>query len=446
MIKNKNDLPQNIEAEKGLISAMLISRKQNQIIDEATQIIKADDFYRTANKEIYNAILALFNQRKQIDIITLTQYFNDNKKLEKIGGVAYVTELANYIPSDTSWKEYANIIRTMAVRRDLIYASMQIQEIGYNADNIDIAIEQAEKLIFDVSKKHGNTNKIIEPKDLMVECMQEIEQQYENKTGLSGITTGFRDLNIITGGFQKSDFIVLGARPAMGKTALALTMALKITKKNIPVAIFSLEMSRTQLGKRLISGRSCINSYKINNGQLNENELNKTISAVSQISNLPIYIDDTAEMNILELKSKARQLKREKNIQLIIIDYLQLLSSDRKRDNKIQEVSDISRQLKILAKELNIPIIALSQLSRSLEVRQDKRPTLSDLRESGAIEQDADIVMFLYRHSYYDKEYENKNIANLIIAKHRNGATGIIDLYYHFDFCLFNDCIKSAIH
>lgn len=276
----------------------------------------------------------------------------------------------------------------------------------------------------------------------MIECMQEIEYQYEhNQNGVSGIDTGYTDLNKITGGFQNSDFIIIGARPAMGKTALALSMASKITKKNIPVAVFSLEMSKAQLGKRLISGTSCVNSQKISTGRLEDSEWQRIIKASDILSKRPLYIEDSAEINILQLRSKARQLKRQKGIKLIIIDYLQLLASERKRDNKVQEVSDISRQLKILAKELNIPVIALAQLSRSVEARQDKRPMLSDLRESGSIEQDADIVMFLYRDEYYKTDTNNKNLAELMIAKHRNGSTGTVNLYYHSDYCTFDNCI-----
>lgn len=444
----KNDLPNNIEAEKAVISSIIKASNQFQAIDDISRILNSDDFYRYPNREIYTAILFMFSEHKSIDEITLTEYLKNAGKLDKIGGIAYITEIANYIPSAANLKEYAQIVRDTAVRRDVIKAGELIQDIGYSSDNIDDAVEQAEKIIFNISKSHRHTSKIIEPQELMLETIQEIEKQYENKNtgGLSGINTGFRDLNTITGGFQKSDFIVLGARPAMGKTALALSIALRVAKKNIPVAVFSLEMSRQQLGKRLISAMSCINSSKISSGQITENEWTKILVQCDKLSKFPLYIDDTAEMSVMELRSKARQLKHEKDIQLMIIDYLQLLSSDRKRDSKVQEVSDISRQLKILAKELNIPIIALAQLSRKVEERQDKRPMLSDLRESGAIEQDADIVAFLYRDSYYNKDCKEKNLSNVIITKHRNGATGIVDLYYHFDFCYFNDCLQSSIH
>ena len=402
MKKLSDKIPFNIEAEQAVLGAILIADKNMNVIDDIN--LRVDDFYRPSHKIIYKAMLMLFKANKPIDNLTVIEYLNKTNELEKAGGIACITSLVNCVPT----------------------------------------VSKAEKLIFDISKENVYKGDIIEPTDLMIECMQEIEYQYEhNQNGVSGIDTGYIDLNKITGGFQNSDFIIIGARPAMGKTALALSMASKIAKKNIPVVVFSLEMSKAQLGKRLISGASCVNSQKISTGRLNENEWQRVIKATDILSKRPIYIEDSAEINILQLRSKARQLKKQKGIKLIIIDYLQLLASERKRDNKVQEVSDISRQLKILAKELNIPVIALAQLSRSVEARQDKRPMLSDLRESGSIEQDADIVMFLYRDEYYNANTNNKNLAELIISKHRNGSTGKVNLYYHHDYCFFDDCIMD---
>lgn len=439
-MKNLNDkIPINIEAEQAVLGAILISKDTSMAIDEIN--LKVDDFYRSSHRIIYRAMLMLFKANKPIDNLTVIEYLNKTNELEKAGGIACITSLVNCVPSASNIKYYADMV---AIRRKYIQAGEQIKNIAYNAENIDSTVSKTEKLIFDISKENVYKGDIIEPTDLMIECMQEIEYQYEhNKNGVSGIDTGYVDLNKITGGFQNSDFIIIGARPAMGKTALVLSMASKIAKKNIPVAVFSLEMSKAQLGKRLISGASCVNSQKISTGRLDENEWQRVIKATDILSKRPIYIEDSAEINILQLRSKARQLKRQKDIKLIIIDYLQLLASERKRDNKVQEVSDISRQLKILAKELNIPVIALAQLSRSVEARQDKRPMLSDLRESGSIEQDADIVMFLYRDEYYNANTNNKNLAELIISKHRNGSTGKVNLYYHHDYCFFDDCIMD---
>lgn len=433
-------IPINIEAEQAVLGAILISKDTSMAIDEIN--LKIDDFYRPSHKIIYKAMLMLFKANKPIDNLTVIEYLNKTNELEKAGGIACITNLVNCVPSANNIKYYADMVKDTAIRRKYIQASEQIKDIAFTAETIDSAISEAEKLIFDISKEYIYKGDIIEPTDLMIECMQEIEYQYEhNQNGVSGIDTGYTDLNKITGGFQNSDFIIIGARPAMGKTALALSMASKITKKNIPVAVFSLEMSKAQLGKRLISGTSCVNSQKISTGRLEDSEWQRIIKASDILSKRPLYIEDSAEINILQLRSKARQLKRQKGIKLIIIDYLQLLASERKRDNKVQEVSDISRQLKILAKELNIPVIALAQLSRSVEARQDKRPMLSDLRESGSIEQDADIVMFLYRDEYYKTDTNNKNLAELMIAKHRNGSTGTVNLYYHSDYCTFDNCI-----
>lgn len=442
-MKNLNDkIPINIEAEQAVLGAILISKDTSMAIDEIN--LKVDDFYRSSHRIIYRAMLMLFKANKPIDNLTVIEYLNKTNELEKAGGIACITSLVNCVPSASNIKYYADMVKDTAIRRKYIQAGEQIKDIAYTAENIDSAVSEAEKLIFDISKENVYKGDIIEPTDLMIECMQEIEYQYEhNQNGVSGIDTGYIDLNKITGGFQNSDFIIIGARPAMGKTALVLSMASKIAKKNIPVAVFSLEMSKAQLGKRLISGASCVNSQKISTGRLDENEWQRVIKATDILSKRPIYIEDSAEINILQLRSKARQLKRQKDIKLIIIDYLQLLASERKRDNKVQEVSDISRQLKILAKELNIPVIALAQLSRSVEARQDKRPMLSDLRESGSIEQDADIVMFLYRDEYYNANTNNKNLAELIISKHRNGSTGKVNLYYHHDYCFFDDCIMD---
>lgn len=437
-------LPYNIEAEQAVLGAVFIADKNSNVIDDISSNLVTDDFYRANHKLIYSAMLALFKANKPIDNLTMVEYLTKTKKLEEAGGIAYITKLVNCVPSSANVKYYIDMVKDTAIRRRYIKASEQIQELAYNAENIDTAISEAEKIIFDISRKYVYKGNIISPTELMIECMQEIEYQYEhNKNGVSGVDTGYTDLNKITGGFQNSDLIILGARPAMGKTALVLSMASKIAKRNIPVGIFSLEMSKTQLGKRLISGMSCINSQKINTGRLDQKEWERVLQASDILSKRPIYIEDSAEMNIMQLRSKARQLKRQKDVKIIIIDYLQLLSSERKRDSKIQEVSDISRQLKILAKELNIPVIALAQLSRGVEARDNKRPILSDLRESGSIEQDADIVMFLYRDEYYNTNTNDKNLAELSIAKHRNGATGKVILFYHSDFCLFDNCIAN---
>ena len=439
-------IPNNIEAEKALLGAILIANDKTEILDEVNQIIKSSDFYRKANRVIYLTILDLFNTRKDIDIVTLTEKLTNTNKLESVGGIAYITDLANCVPSAANIKSYANIVRENAIKRELINTGQKIIQQAQQADgNVDInsVLDNAEKDILEIAKTANNTDKIIEPAEYIIKAFTEIESRYNsNKDGkLFGLDTGFSELNRMTGGLQKSDLIILGARPSMGKTAFVLNILANLARKNIPVAIFSLEMSSEQLTNRLFSLYGLINSNSIRLGKLDGNDLERLTLTASILSEKPLYIDDTAGLNISQLRTKARKLKREKDIQLLAIDYLQLMQGTSKKYDRQQEISEISRQLKLLARELNITIIALSQLSRAVEARQDKRPMLSDIRESGAIEQDADIVMFLYRDEYYNADTKNKGLTELIIAKHRNGAIGKINLKFSKQFCLFENLI-----
>lgn len=439
-------IPNNIEAEKALLGAILIAKDKTVVIDEVNQIIKSTDFYRKSNRVIYLTILDLFNTRKDIDVITLTEKLTNTNKLESVGGIAYITDLANCVPSAVNIKSYANIIRENAIKRELINVGQKIIQEARDADgdvDINSVLDNAEKDILEIAKTANNTDKIIEPSEYIMKAFTEIENRYNsNKDGkLFGLDTGFSELNRMTGGLQKSDLIILGARPSMGKTAFVLNILANLARKNIPVAIFSLEMSSEQLTNRLFSLYGLINSNSIRLGKLDGNDLERLTLTASILSEKPLYIDDTAGLNISQLRTKARKLKREKDIQLLAIDYLQLMQGTSKKYDRQQEISEISRQLKLLARELNITIIALSQLSRAVEARQDKRPMLSDIRESGAIEQDADIVMFLYRDEYYNADTKNKGLTELIIAKHRNGAIGKINLKFSKQFCLFENLI-----
>lgn len=435
----------SIEAEKSLLGAILISKDTSIAIDETNQVIKYTDFYRKANQDIYLAMNDLANKNIVIDSVTLVDRLNAKQKLDSVGGIAYITELNNYVPSAINLKRYADIIKEKAIRRKLVYNLNNISETAKNGDvDINELLDKAEKAILNISNTTITNDTIVEPVDYVIQSFLEIENRYNNKVNgkLFGIDTGFKDLNNITGGLQKSDLIILAARPSMGKTAFAVNIALNITKQNIPVAIFSLEMSTSQLTTRLFSQRGEINSNNIRNGTLDDIDIKKLSTTASILSDKPLYIDDTAGLTISQLKTKARKLKREKNIQLIIIDYLQLMqSTSNKQYNRQQEISEISRGLKLLARELDITIIALSQLSRAVETRQqnNKRPILSDLRESGAIEQDADIVMFLYRDDYYNANSQVKGLTELIFAKHRNGATGTINLKFNKNYCSFEN-------
>lgn len=439
-------IPHNVEAEKALLGAILIAKDKSIVIDEVNQIIKSKDFYRKANQIVYLTILDLFNTRKDIDSITLTEKLTNTNQLESVGGIAYITDLSNCVPSAVNIKSYANIVRENAVKRELINAGQKIIQQAREADgdvDINLVLDNAEKDILEIAKTANNTDKIIEPAEYIIKAFTEIESRYNsNKDGkLFGLDTGFSELNRMTGGLQKSDLIILGARPSMGKTAFVLNILANLARKNIPVAIFSLEMSSEQLTNRLFSLYGLINSNSIRLGKLDGNDLERLTLTASILSEKPLYIDDTAGLNISQLRTKARKLKREKDIQLLAIDYLQLMQGTSKKYDRQQEISEISRQLKLLARELNITIIALSQLSRAVENRQDKRPMLSDIRESGAIEQDADIVMFLYRDEYYNANTNDKGFTELIIAKHRNGAIGTVNLKFSKQFCLFENLI-----
>lgn len=439
-------IPHNVEAEKALLGAILIAKDKSIVIDEVNQIIKSTDFYRKANQVIYLTILDLFNTRKDIDSITLTEKLTNTNQLESVGGIAYITDLSNCVPSAVNIKSYANIVRENAIKRELINAGQKIIQQAREADgdvDINLVLDNAEKDILEIAKTANNTDRIVEPAEYIMNAFTEIEKRYNSSQDgkLFGLDTGFSELNRMTGGLQKSDLIILGARPSMGKTAFALNILANLARKNVPVAIFSLEMSSEQLTNRLFSLYGLIDSNSIRLGKLDGNELERLTLTSTILSGKPLYIDDTADLNMSKLRTKARKLKREKDIKLLVIDYLQLMQGSSRKIDRQQEISEISRSLKLLARELDITIIALSQLSRAVESRQDKRPMLSDIRESGAIEQDADIVMFLYRDEYYNANTNDKGLTELIIAKHRNGAIGTVNLKFSKQFCLFENLI-----
>ena len=439
-------IPHNVEAEKALLGAILIAKDKSIVIDEVNQIIKSTDFYRKANQVIYLTILDLFNTRKDIDSITLTEKLTNTNQLESVGGIAYITDLSNCVPSAVNIKSYANIVRENAIKRELINAGQKIIQQAREADgdvDINLVLNNAEKDILEIAKTANNTDRIVEPAEYIMNAFTEIEKRYNSSQDgkLFGLDTGFSELNRMTGGLQKSDLIILGARPSMGKTAFALNILANLARKNVPVAIFSLEMSSEQLTNRLFSLYGLIDSNSIRLGKLDGNELERLTLTPTILSGKPLYIDDTAGLNMSKLRTKARKLKREKDIKLLVIDYLQLMQGSSRKIDRQQEISEISRSLKLLARELDITIIALSQLSRAVESRQDKRPMLSDIRESGAIEQDADIVMFLYRDEYYNANTNDKGLTELIIAKHRNGAIGTVNLKFSKQFCLFENLI-----
>nr|WP_320148220.1 replicative DNA helicase [uncultured Anaeromusa sp.] len=434
--------PQNIEAEQAVLGAMLIEK---EAIARVTELLKGGDFYREAHRLIFEAMLNLYNRNEAVDMITVIELLKREDNLEKVGGIAYVTSLANSVPTAANVHYHAKIVEEKALLRQLIQTSTKIAALGYEgSEEVSQIVDQAEKMILEVSNRRigGDFTPI---KSIVLDAFGKIEQLYESRGGITGLATGFKDLDRLTSGLQKSDLILVAARPSMGKTAFTLNIASNVAiREKKAVAFFSLEMSKEQLVQRMLCAEASIDSQKLRIGELEDDDWTKLINAADRLSGAPIFIDDTAGISVLEMRSKARRLKVEHDLSLIIIDYLQLMQGNGGKggENRQQEISEISRSLKGLARELGVPVVALSQLSRSVESRQVKKPMLSDLRESGSLEQDADIVAFLYREDYYNPDTENKNITEVIIAKHRNGPVDSIQLFFHKQFTRFADLTR----
>ena len=431
--------PQDITAEKSLLGALMISSDN---LPEIITFLKPQDFYEERHKIIFQAILDLYDKNQPVDLLTLTAELKAKKKLKDVGGAPYLTELSNFVPAASHSKAYADIIEKTSVRRRLIKAGTEIAEKAYEDDaDADELVGKAERELFEVSDKIIKSD-YIPMEDLLSDAFDRIENLHKNKGSLRGLKTGFRDLDKKTAGFQKGDLIIIGARPAMGKTTLAQNLAYNIANINKKgVLFFSMEMAANEIVDRIISDVSGVDNWKMRTGNLSDDEFSRIGDALGEMDEIPIYIDDTSSMTIAELRNKARRAMHDHEIGVVIVDYLQLISgSDRYAGNRVQEVTEISRGLKILARELEIPVVALAQLSRNVTGRENPRPVLSDLRESGSIEQDADLVMFLHRPDYYkqnDDDYEETHITELIIAKHRHGAVGKIDLYFHPELLRF---------
>lgn len=420
--------PQSLEAEQSVLGAMLLDK---EAIASATEMLKPEDFYRQAHGEIFHAIVQIYNRAEPVDLITLSEQLKNTDILEQVGGVVYIAELANSVPASSSVRYYAKIVEEKSLMRKLIRASSNILDKSYEGtEEIAELIEMAEKNIFDISQ--GRTSDGFIPiKHLLVDVFDNIEKSFLNKNQITGIPTGFSDIDSKTSGLQKSDFVLVAARPSMGKTAFALNVAQHAAvKEKIPVAIFSLEMSKDQLIHRMLCSEAHIDSQRLRTGDLQESDWDKLAKGMAVLSEAPIFIDDTPGISVMEMRGRCRRLKLEHGLGLIMIDYLQLMSGNTRSESRQQEISEISRSLKALAREMDCPVVALSQLSRAPEARADHRPILSDLRESGAIEQDADVVMFLYRDEYYNPDTEEKNIGEVSIAKQRNGPTGVIKLVW----------------
>ena len=433
-------LPHNIEAEQAVLGAMILDK---EAVIDVIGAVNEDDFYKDAHRYIFDAIINLFNQSISIDMVTISDELNRVGKLDAVGGVDYLMELTSAGVITAHARSYAKIVEERSMIRKLILASTSIVEKGYDKENSDDLLEFAEQSIFNISQKK-NKDGLVEIKKILPETLDQIERVHNSPDALTGISTGFKYVDKLTNGLHKSDLVLIAARPSMGKTAFAMNVVQHAAvKEKKSVAVFSLEMAKEQLVQRMLSSLALIPIQNIRTGQLKENEWPLLAKAMGVLSNAKIFIDDTPGITVMEMRAKSRRLKLEHELDLIMIDYMQLMNSSGGGENRQQEISNISRGLKSLAREMQCPVVALSQLSRAPEMRSDHRPILSDLRESGAIEQDADLVMFLYRDEYYNEESEKKDIGEVIIAKQRNGETGRVDLTWVGKYTSFHDLYKE---
>ena len=434
--------PHDDEAEQAVIGSMMTDK---DAVISAIEVLKPKDFYREDNKTIYNAIMNLYAKAEPIDIITLKDELTSLGKLEPVGGLEYLATLPDKVPTTANVEKYIKIVEEKSILRSLIKTANELIEIGYDQnEEVEILMDNAEKKIFDLMQRKSQKG-YSSIRDILVDSFTELEQLYNQKQHITGVASGFIDLDNKTAGFHNSDLVLIAARPAMGKTAFALNIATyAAVSANTPVVVFSLEMSKEQCANRILCSQAMVDSEKVAKGDITDEDWSKLAIASGELSeSAGIYIDDSAGINIAEIRAKCRKLKLEKNIGLVVIDYLQLIQGSGNTKSREQEIAEISRSLKILAKEINVPVLALSQLSRAPEARPDHRPMLQDLRESGSIEQDADIVMFLYRDDYYNPETEAKNIAEVIIAKHRAGPTGTVELLWMPSYTKFANKYKG---
>lgn len=433
--------PHSVEAEQSVLGSILLDKDAMISVSET---LIPEDFYKEAHRVIYECMLKLYNNQSEIDLITLADELRDQGYLDDIGGIAYITSLSTIVPTTSNIKYYINIVKEKSISRQLISAANDIINLGYDSSTkVEDVLENAEKKIFDISQER-TTNDFQPINQVLTETLSMLEKLYEEKSDVTGLTTGFRDLNKKINGLQRSDLLLIAARPAMGKTAFALNLVQNAALKgDASVAVFSLEMSKEQLVQRMVAAQSSVELKKIKTGTIAANDWPRITDGMAVLSGAKIHIDDTPGIKISELRSKCRKLKIEKGLDLVLIDYLQLMEGEGHNESRQQEIAKISRSLKILAKELDCPVVALSQLSRAPEQRADHRPMLSDLRESGSIEQDADIVMFLYRDEYYNPDTERKNIGEVIVAKNRHGETGTVELVWFGEIQKFADKMRE---
>lgn len=429
--------PHNLEAEQAILGSMMIDK---EAVYTATSILLPDDFYKESHQIIFKTLLDRDLKSEPIDMITLTEELRQKNNLDKVGGIGYIAAIANTVPTAANARYYADIVAEKAILRSLIRSTTNIANRCYEdrEDTYEL-LDNAEKMVLEIAGKRNATG-LIPIKQVLSDTLEKIEYLANKKGSVTGIPSYYTDLDRMTSGWQPSDLIILAARPAMGKTSFGLNIALNAAVKGkLSVAVFSLEMSREQLVQRLMSSEAMIDQHKLRTGRLQDEEWVRLTKAAQPLSIAQIYIDDTPSISILELRAKARRLKAERGLELVVVDYLQLMQINRRSENRQQEISEISRSLKALARELNVPVVAISQLSRAVEQSHEKRPALSHLRESGALEQDADLVMFIYREDYYNPDTDKPGVAEIIIAKHRNGPTGVVELGFIKEFTKFVD-------
>jgi replicative DNA helicase len=436
--------PQNTESEKALLGSIML---RPESLSEIMDIIRPEAFYMERHKTIFSVMLDIFSKSDPIDLLTLSSKLKENSRLDQIGGMSYLTELVNVVPSSANAEHYAEIVQKKYTMRRLIEAAEHIVNLGYQEDHeIEEILDRAEKRIYDVTNT-STSNKYVEMKDVLGEAWDRLDALHKSKGGLRGVSTGFKDLDDKLSGFQKSDLIILAARPSMGKTSLALDIARHAAiRHGVPVAYFSLEMSTQQLVDRMLAAESRVDAWKLRTGKLSlDSEFEKIRNSLEPLSKAPIFVDDQPANNIMKMRSVVRKLKNDKKLGLVIVDYLQLMvpTNNKNSDNIVQQVTEISRSLKQLAREFEVPVVALSQLSRAVEQRGGK-PRLSDLRDSGSIEQDADVVIFIHRDDKYNDNSEKPNVADIMIEKHRNGPTGSIQLYFDQNKSSFISMEKNA--
>jgi replicative DNA helicase len=435
--------PHSIEAEEAVLGSVLIDP---EAIYRVSSFLKGDDFYIVKNQWVWEACMSLHERREPIDFVTITRELATREQLDELGGPAYISHLINVVPTAIHAEGYGHIVERTALRRRLLSAASEVAQLAYEeSDDIDRTIDAAEQALFSVSQRRVSRD-MVPISEAIRQYFDRIEYLYEHRGEPLGIPTGFTDLDKMLGGLQKSDLIIIAARPGVGKTSLMLNMALNAARRfHQRVAIFSLEMSNEQIVQRLVSGETGIDSQRLRLGDLRDDEWGLFVQATNALSETSVHVDDTPSISALQLRTKARRLYAEFGLDLIIIDYLQLMTGDNRSENRVQEISYLSRSLKALARELKVPVLVASQLSRAVEQRSEKKPILSDLRESGSIEQDADIVMFIYREDVYDENSPRKNVAELIIAKHRNGPTGTVELYFQRNLTQFRNALKRDV-